>query len=76
MLPPDLRGSVLVVPYPLLNQPHEGCDVVELCFFQHACNEERSVVKVCGDGLSSDTVLLPSVHRLALDISCKTASPM
>lgn len=30
-----LRGSVLVVPYPLLHQPHQGCNVVKLSLFQH-----------------------------------------
>lgn len=35
MLHRSLRGSVLVVPYPLLHQPHERCNVVKLSFFQY-----------------------------------------
>lgn len=30
-----LRSSVLIVPYPFLNQPHKRCNVVKLRFFQN-----------------------------------------
>lgn len=30
-----LGGSVLIVPYPLLHQPHQGRDVVKLGLLQH-----------------------------------------
>lgn len=29
-----LRCAVLIVPYPLFDQSHKRCDVVELCFLQ------------------------------------------
>lgn len=41
-----LRGSVLVVPYPLLHQPHKGCDVVKLSLFQHPWGGTQSTNSV------------------------------
>lgn len=36
-----LRCPVLVVPYPLFHQPHQGSNVVELGFLQNAWNTNR-----------------------------------